>query len=148
MIVLVPIVAEGGALNLGPITPIVKTDSDEQFYLVKDAFLTSGSPAAARKTFDHSMHELVKLFFSPKDEKNFYVAESQWIDPLGIEYRTIRVTYDKQEETKHGIERPKGGATRVHKMTTAELYAHKPGMWTVELSLDGKLARRLSFSVR
>lgn len=137
-----------GAINPGKWQGIVRTESDEHFYLVKDAFLTSGSTANPRETFDHRMHELVNLVFMPKDEKNSYVAESRWIDPLGIEYRTIRMTYDKQEETKKGIERPKGGATRIHTMPTAELYAHKPGMWKVALYLDGKLVRRLSFSVR
>ncbi len=36
----------------------------------------------------------------------------------------------------------------MHTIPTAELYKHKPGLWKVSLFLDGKLARRLSFSIR
>jgi hypothetical protein len=148
LLTLVPALAGCGAINPGKWKGIEKTSSDEHFYLVKDVFLTSGSSASPRESFDHKMHDVVNLFFQPKDERNAYVAESRWIDPLGIEYRNVRTSYDKQDEGKKGIERPKGGATRIHTMTTAELYAHKPGMWKVELYLDGKLVRRLSFSIR
>jgi hypothetical protein len=148
VLTLVPVQVGAGVIDLGKFTPIVKTDSDEHFYLVKEAYLTSGSPAAARTSFDHTMYEVVKLCFVPKDEKNVYVAESRWLDPMGIEYRTIRHSYDRQEEGKQGIERPKGGTTRILAMPTAELFAHKPGMWKVELYLDGKLARRLTFSIQ
>jgi hypothetical protein len=137
-----------GAINPGPVKPIVRTDSDEHFYLVKDARLTTGSPAAARKSFDHTIHEFVKLYFIPKDEKNTYTTESRWQDPSGTEFRAIRATYDKKEEAQKGIERTKGGTPRVHSIPTAELYLHKPGLWKTALYIDGKLARRLSFSVR
>lgn len=148
LVAVIPTLAGCGAINPGKWKGIERTSNDENFYLVKDIFLTSGSSANPRETFDHKMHETVNLFFHPKDEKNSYVAESRWQDPLGIEYRAIRTTYDKQEETKRGVERPKGGATRIHSIPTAELYAHKPGMWKVALYLDGKLVRRLSFAVR
>ena len=149
MLLTMPMVAGGcGAINVGRWQGIVKTADDEQFYLVKDVFLTGGSTFSPRESFDHNMHETVSLFFMPKDEKNTYVAESRWQDPLGLEFRTIRTTYDKQQEGKKGIERPKGGSTRVHTIPTSELFAHKPGMWKVALYLDGKLARRLSFAVR
>ena len=137
-----------GAINPGKWKGIERTSSDESFYLVKDVFLSGGSTARPRESFDHNMHDVVNLYFTPRDEKNAYVAESRWLDPLGIEFRTIRTTYDKQQEGKEGIDRPKGGTLRVHTMPVSELYAHKPGMWKVALYLDGKLARRLSFSVR
>jgi hypothetical protein len=145
---LVAVLAGCGAINVGKWKGIEKTASDENFYLVKDIFLTGGSAFSPRETFDHNMHDTVSLFFMPKDEKNTYVAESRWQDPMGLEFRTIRTTYDKQEEGKKGIERPKGGATRVHTIPTSELYNHKPGQWKVALYLDGKLVRRLSFTVR
>ncbi len=137
-----------GAINVGKWKGIETTSDDEQFYLLKDVFLTGGTSFSPRTTFDHNMHKTVSLFFMPKNEKNTYVAESKWTDPLGLEFRTIRTTYDKNLEGKKGIERPKKGSTRIHSIPTAELYNHKPGQWKVSLYLDGKLARRLSFSVR
>jgi hypothetical protein len=92
--------------------------------------------------------DTVNLYFIPKNEKNVYKAESVWFDPMGQEYRTIRQTYDLQQETKKGDDRQKGGSTRVHTMTTRELYNHKPGLWKVALYLDDQLVRRLSFTVR
>jgi hypothetical protein len=137
-----------GALNLGKAKWIEKTDKDEHYYLLKDVFLTSGSAAHARETFDHQLHEVANLVFIPKNEKNSYIAESRWYDPNGVEFRTIRTTHDKQAEGKQGIERPQsGGTTRIHSIPIADLFAHKPGLWKVVLYLDGKLARRLSFSV-
>jgi hypothetical protein len=145
---MIAVLAGCGAINVGKWQGIVKTSSDENFYLLKDIFLTGGSAFSPRETFDHNMHETVSLFFMPRDEKNTYVAESRWQDPLGIEFRNIRTTYDKQEEGKKGVERPKGGSTRVHTIPTSELYNHKPGQWKVSLYIDGTLARRLSFAVR
>jgi hypothetical protein len=137
-----------GAINVGKWKGIERTASDEEYYLLKDAFLSAGSSYAPRETFDPNMQEVVNLFFIPRNEKNVYVAESTWTDPNGLEFRTIRQSYDKQREGKEGDERPKGGSTRVHTMSVRELHNHKPGMWKVTLKLDGKLARRLQFYVR
>jgi hypothetical protein len=137
-----------GAMNVGKFRGIEKTAKDEQYYLVKDMFLTGGGTAHPRESFDHNMHEVVNLFFVPTNEKNTYVAESRWTDPDGLEYRTIRTTHDKQQEGKQGIERSSKGSTHVHSMPTSELYRRKPGEWQVGLYLDGQLVRRLPFSVR
>jgi hypothetical protein len=137
-----------GAINPGKWKGLEKTSPDEQYYLLKDCFLSAGSAAMPRESFDHNVHESVNLFFIPSNEKNVYVAESSWQDPAGLEYRTIRTTYDKQAEGKQGIERSPKGSTRVHSLSTAELFGRKPGLWKVTLSLDGKLARRLNFFVR
>jgi hypothetical protein len=137
-----------GAFNMGKWKGLERTASDERFYLVKEAFLTGGSAYARKETFDHNMNESVNLFFIPKNEKNHYVAETRWFDPAGQEYRTIRQTYDVQQEHKTGGERRKEGTTRVHSMSTKELVNHKPGAWKVALYLDGALVRRLDFIVR
>ncbi len=137
-----------GVINPGKWKGIETTSKDEQYYLLKDVFLTPGSSAAAKDSFDHNVHETVNLFFVPRNETNHYTAESIWYDPSDQEFRTIRQTYDSQAEGKKGIERQKTGTTRIHTLPTAELFNHKPGLWKVELFLDGKLARRMSFSVR
>lgn len=137
-----------GVINPGKWKGVEITSRDEQYYLVKDVFLTPGSSAAAKETFDHNVNETVNLFFVPRNETNKYTAESIWYDPSDQEFRTIRTTYDSQSEGKKGVERKSGGTTRIHTMPTSALYSHKPGLWKVELFLDGKLARRLSFSVR
>jgi hypothetical protein len=137
-----------GAFNIGKWQPLVHTPSDEKYWLVKDIFLTAGSAYTRKDTFDHNMNEVVNLFFLPKDERNRYVAESRWFDPSGQEYRTIRRTYDMQQERGEGEERDKKGTTRIHTMSTRELVNHKPGMWKVALYLNDELVRRLSFTVR
>lgn len=149
MIVYAVILMSGcGVINPGKWKGIETTSKDEQYYLVKDVFLTPGSSAVAKDSFDHNVHETVNLFFVPRNETNKYTAESIWYDPSEQEFRTIRQTYDSQTEGKKGVERQKTGTTRIHTIPTAELYNHKPGLWKVELFLDGKLARRMSFSVR
>ncbi len=137
-----------GAFNVGKLQWLVHTPSDEKYWMVKDIFLTAGSAYTRKDTFDHNMNEVVNLFFMPKDERNRYVAESRWYDPAGVEYRTIRTTYDMQQERSGGEERDKKGTTRIHTMSTRELVDHKPGMWKVALYLNDELVRRLSFTVR
>jgi hypothetical protein len=137
-----------GAINVGKLKGIERTASDEQYYLLKDIFLTAGSAAHPRDSFDHTMNETVNLVFIPKNETNEYTAESRWYDPNDQEYRTERKTYDVKAESKEGFQRTKGGTTRVHSMSTTELANHKPGLWKVALYLNGKLARRMPFSVR
>lgn len=137
-----------GLVNLGKWKGIERTAKDEEYYLVKNVSLTAGSMGSPKESFDHAMHESVNLFFTPRTEPNVYTAESIWYDPAGIEFRTVRQTYDKQKEAKKGDERASEGTTRLHTVSTKELYQHKPGLWTVALQIDGKLARRLHFSVR
>ncbi|HMK35236.1 MAG TPA: hypothetical protein VK463_09235 [Desulfomonilaceae bacterium] len=137
-----------GVINVGKWKGIETTGRDESYYLVKDVFLTPGSAYTRKDSFDHSMNESVNLVFTPRDERNHYVAESKWFDPSGQEFRTIRKTYDVRQEAKSGEERTKSGTVRMHTMSTKEMVDHKPGMWKVELYLDDKLARRLTFSVR
>ncbi|MBI4961922.1 MAG: hypothetical protein HY913_01460 [Desulfomonile tiedjei] len=136
------------AINVGKWKGVERAGSDEEYYLAKDIFLTAGSAASQRNAFDHNMHESVNLFFIPRNETNTYVAETIWYDPAGVEYRAIRKTYDRQRETAKGDEREKAGTTRVHSMSTKELYTHKPGSWKVALYLDNKLVRRMDFTVR
>jgi hypothetical protein len=137
------------ALNAGKWLGLLKTGKDEKFFLVKDAFLTSGSAYNQKDSFDHSMNEAINLFFTPRQEKNNYIAESIWTDPNGIEYRTIRSTYDIQvEQKKETGMSPRAGKQRVHTISTKELFNHKPGMWKVTLFIDGELARRLTFTVQ
>lgn len=137
-----------GMINPGKWKGIETTSSDEQFYLVKDAFLTPGSAYSAKDSFDHNVHEAVNLFFVPRNETNLYTAETIWYDPSDQEFRKVRHTYDSKAESKQGINRDNKGTTRVHTMPTRQLFNHKPGLWKVELFLDGKLARRLTFTVR
>ena len=143
-------VASCGIINPGRWKGIEKTASDEKFYLLQDAYLSSGSPDSVKQAFDHKMNPVITLVFVPRNEKNHYVAESIWYDPSGQEYRTIRRTYDIQAEGKKKIDRRplRGGSTRVHTISTEELYKRKPGLWKVLLYLDGELARRLEFTVR
>jgi len=137
-----------GMFNLGKWKGIEKTSAEEKYYIVKEAFLTAGSAYHPKEAFDHNMNESVNLFFTPKLEKNTYVAESIWYDPTGQEFRKIRTTYDAQKESKKGDERQKTGTTRVHSMPTKELYDHKPGLWKVALYIEQDLVRRLTFSLR
>jgi hypothetical protein len=137
-----------GMFNLGKWKGIEKTSADEKYYLVKDVFLSAGSAYNRRDNFDHNMSESVNLYFIPKMEPNTYVAESIWYDPDGEEFKTIRRTYDLQSETKKGDERQKSGTTRVHTVSTKELFDHKPGVWKVALYIGKDLVRRLTFSLR
>ena len=137
-----------GMFNLGKWKGIERTGADEKFYLLKDVFLTGGSAYNPKEAFDHTMNDSVNLFFTPRMEPNVYVAESVWYDPNGQEYRKIRTTYDVQAERKKGDERSKAPTTRVHSMSTKELYEHKPGLWKVALYIEKDLVRRLTFSLR
>ncbi|MFH0958104.1 MAG: hypothetical protein V1897_05305 [Pseudomonadota bacterium] len=141
-------IAGCGMINPGKWKGIETTSSDEQYYLLKDVFLSPGSAYTAKDSFDHNVHESVNLFFVPRNETNQYTAETVWFDPADQEFRKIRQTYDTKSETKKGINRDNKGTTRVHSMPTSQLFNHKPGLWKVELYLEGKLARRLTFSVR
>jgi hypothetical protein len=135
-------------LNLGKWRGIESVPADEHYYLLKDVFLTASSAFNPKEVFDHNMNETVNLMFSPKNEKNSYVAESIWYDPSGNEYKTIRITYDKKREQREGVERTGSSTSRIHTMPTRDLFNHKPGMWKVALKLDGELARRLNFTIR
>ncbi len=150
IIVFVIILFSGGcgAINVGKWKGIERTNPDEAYYLVNDVFLTATSASNPREIFDHNLNDSVYLYFTPKDEKPTYVTESVWKDPDGQEYRTIRETYDKAREQRKGIERTKKTTPRIHTMSTQELYAHKPGMWTVSLYLEKQLVRRLTFLVK
>ena len=142
------VLAGCGAINPGKWKGIEKTSKDEQYYLVKDVFLTPGSAYISKQAFDHNMNDSVNLFFTPVNEKNHYVSESIWFDPSDQEFRTIRMTHDVQTESKQDLQRKKAGTPRVHTISTKELFNHKPGLWKVALYVDGNLARRLTFSVR
>jgi hypothetical protein len=135
-------------INPGKPLWIAKTAPDEKYYLAKDVYLTAGSAYSRKESFDHAMNDNVNLCFIPNNERNHYAAESTWYDPKGQEYRTIRQTYDLADEARKDYDRPKGGSTRVHSMTTKELADHKPGMWKVTLRIDNELVRRLEFFVR
>jgi hypothetical protein len=150
LLVLILLASGCSAINPGKWKGIVKTAPDEKYYLVDNVFLTSGSSAYPKTAFDHNMNDVVNLFFAAKNEKNHYVAETKWIDPTGEEYRTIRTTHDVQQESKKSMDQRhiSKGTTRVHTVTTKELYDRKPGLWKVVLYLDGELARRLEFTVR
>ena len=137
-----------GALGLGKYKGIERGASDEYYYLLKEIALSSSSINKPRDNFDHRMNDTISLFFIPRNEKPMYVAESIWYDPNDQEFRTIRTTYDRSEETKTGITRPKEGTTRVHSISTKELYNHKPGLWKVALYLDKQLARRQTLFVK
>jgi len=137
-----------GAINAGKWLGVQKSDPDVKYYLVKDTVLTPGSSYLSKEFFDHNMNEVINLLFTVVNEKNYYVAESRWIDPLGMEFRTIRSTHDKQQEGKQDIERRPTGTVRVHSIYTKPLFEHKPGQWKVELFIDGELARRIPFTVR
>ncbi|AFM27057.1 hypothetical protein [Desulfomonile tiedjei] len=137
-----------GVINVGKWKGIESTAKDENYYLLKDAFLTAGSAALPKDSFDHTMNDMVTLIFIPKNEKNEYVAETRWIDPNDQEYRVIRTAFDVKREGREGLDRRKDGTPRMHAMPTRELAGHKKGLWKVALYLDDKLARRLSFSIR
>jgi hypothetical protein len=138
----------GDALGLGRFRGIERGASDESYYLLKDIALSSSSINKPREIFDHKMNDRINLFFVLRNETPTYVAESIWYDPNDQEFRTIRTTHDRSEETKTGIQRPKGGTTRVHTIATQELYNHKPGLWKVALYIDKQLARRQTFFLR
>jgi hypothetical protein len=142
------LIAGCGMFNLGKWKGIEKAGADEKYYLVKDVFLTAGSAYNRKETFDHNMNESVNLIFTPKMEPNTYTVESIWYDSNGEEFRKIRKTYDAQKETSKGEDRQASGSTRVHTMSTKELYDHKPGLWKVELYIEKDLVRRLPFAIR
>ncbi len=135
-------------INPGPITPWVRTDEDENHWLVKNIRLGAGMSAANRSSFDHAIDDKIVLMFVPNNEKNRYVTKSVWHDPMGLEYRTVRQAHDLKTEIPDGSERYKHGTPRFHTMVVKDLYRHKPGPWKVELFPDDKLARRLNFEVR
>jgi hypothetical protein len=137
-----------GAINVGKWKGIERAGSGEEYYLAKDIYLTAGSAFHQRNAFDHNMHESINLFFVPRHETNTYILESIWYDPTGQEFRTIRTSYDKQRETSKGEERAESGTPRHHSMPTKDLFKHKPGSWKVAMYLDGKLVRKLDFTVR
>jgi hypothetical protein len=149
MLALVVLLVAGcGAFSFGKLKWIEKTDSDEKFYLLKQAYLSGGSPQP-RTSFDHTILDTVYLIFVPANEKGHYVTKSVWYDPSGAEFRTIRETHDRQEETSRGEERnEKKGTTRMHSISLLDLYHHMPGRWKVKLYIDSDLARKLDFSVR
>jgi hypothetical protein len=137
-----------GVINLGRWKGLEFSGKDEHYYMVKDIFLTAGSAYSPKEVFDHNINESVNLFFTPRNETNHYTAESIWYDPSGSEFRTIRLTYDKQKDQKKGDDWKDSGTTRVHSLSTKEMVDHKPGLWKVALFLEGKLVRKLSFTVR
>ncbi|MBM4326767.1 MAG: hypothetical protein FJ118_06345 [Deltaproteobacteria bacterium] len=141
------LVAGCGYFTLGKYRGIEWTPGDEAYYLLKDVLLSAGSSLHPRKSFDHTMQDSVVASFITKDEKFHYVTKTIWKDPSGLEFRTIRQTHKLQEEKEESVERPKDGIRRIHSLSTKELFAHKPGLWTVEIYIDDKLARRLNFSV-
>jgi hypothetical protein len=149
MACLIGLVLSGcGVINPGKFLGIVHTDKDEEYYLVKSATLTAGSTALPRDHFDHAMQDSVNLIFKPAQERNYYISKTVWYDPDGVEFRTIRQTHSRKAEGDKGIRHPRGPVTRVHTMPLYDLWKHKPGLWKVELFIDGQLARRLSFTVR
>jgi hypothetical protein len=142
-------IANGDMINLGKwIGLFEKTSVDEKYWLVKEAFLSAGSAYNRKDSFDHNMNDAVNLFFTPKMEQNTYVAESVWYDPNGEEFRKIRKTYDIQKESSKGDDRSSTGTTRIHSMSTKEMYGHKPGLWTAVLYIEKDLVRKLTFSLR
>ena len=137
-----------GIFNPGKFLGVVKTDPDEEFYLVERAELASSASSRSKTRFDHTLDETVNLLFVPANEKNRYISKTIWYDPGGYEFRTIRHTHDRVKENPDSIGAPKKGTPRVHSMPLSEMWDHKKGLWKVELYLDGKLARRLKFHVR
>jgi hypothetical protein len=131
-----------------PIHLIVQTYSDEQYWLVKNVVLSAGTLTRPKKDFDHTIQDAVVLTFVPTQEPNKYESKTVWKDPSNVKFRTIRQTHDVQVEAKKAEFREPKGTPRVHSMPTKVLYDHKPGLWTVELYLDNRLARRLTFTVR
>jgi hypothetical protein len=137
-----------GAINLGKYKGIERTDSDENYYLVKNIYLSAGSSAIPKTYFDHTVHGSVNVVFTANNEPNHYVSKTIWYDPTGAEFRTIRQTHDKKVEGDKGEWEPKGGATRIHSIPLKDLAQRQTGLWKVELYMDDKLARRLTFTVR
>ncbi len=137
-----------GALGLGKYKGIERGAPGEHYYLLKDFALSTSSINKPRENFDHKMNDTINLFFILRNETPVYIAESIWYDPNEQEFRTIRTTYDRAEETKTGIQRPKGGTTRVHSISTQELYDRKPGLWKVALYIDKELARTQTFYLK
>jgi len=135
------------ALGLGQFKGIERTGSDENYWMLTKIALTAGSTAHARANFDHTMQDVVNVIFVPANEKNNYVSKTVWFDPSGQEFRTLQQTHVLREEQDKAHDRPKGGAQRVHSMPLKALYQHKPGLWKVEVYIDDKLARRLTFNV-
>lgn len=135
------------AFNPGKFKGIERTDPDEKHYLLKKIALTAGSTAHSRTNFDHTMQESVNVVFTPANELNDYVTKTVWYDPSGLEFRTIQQTHVLRDEQDKGRDRPKGGTQRIHSIPLIDLYKHKPGLWKVELFINGQLARRLKFTV-
>ena len=117
----------------------------EESGLLKEFHLSAASLQTRKRNFDHHTDETVNLVFVPR--KSVHIAESRWYNPNDREFRIIRHVYDRAKEPKKAIERPKGGATRVHYIPTKELYDHKPGLWKVALYIDNQLAGRQTFLV-
>jgi hypothetical protein len=124
--------------------------TEEKYYLVGEVYLSPGSAYSAKEVFDHDMNDVINLCFTPRNEKNHYVVRTIWYDPAGQEYRSIRRTYDIVREGRKAVapRRQGKGTPRVISVSVAELYAHKPGRWRVDLYLDGELAKKLEFTVR
>ncbi len=138
------------ALGLGDFLWIKRPTKEENFWLVEKVCVSPSSSYMEKKAFDHNLNPVVNVLFTPKNEKNHYIAETMWTDSLGEEFRTIRTTHDLQLEGKKSIDRRNifQGTPRIHTMPTKTLYEHKPGLWKVKLYLDQKLAQILEFSVR
>jgi hypothetical protein len=147
VLILASLLVGCGYFTLGKYRGIEWTPKDEAYYLLKDVLVSAGSSLQPRKAFDHSLQDSVVVSFVTKDEKFHYVTKTIWKDPSGLEYHVIRQTHKLQDEKQEGAERPKEGIRRIHSMSTKDLFAHKPGLWTVEIYIDDKLARRLTFSV-
>jgi hypothetical protein len=117
-IVVLVLFAGCGIINPGKWKGIESTDKDEHYWLLSNALLTAGSAAHPRDSFDHTVHRAISVLMTPANEKNHYVTKTIWYDPMGVEYRTIRQTHDKQQEGGTGMDRPKGGAVCLPKSCT------------------------------
>lgn len=137
-----------GAFNLGKWKGIEWTSKAESHWLLKNVFLTGGSAYNPRDTFDHSLQDTVNLVFVPSNEKPHYISRSVWTDPSGEEFRVIRQTHDKNEESQRMEERNEKGTTRIHSVSTHDLFSRGVGKWTVEVYIDDVLARKLTFTLR
>ncbi len=124
------------------------TDFDEQPKLLREVRLTSHASAHPRKVFDHDLDETIHLGFIPAGPTKEHESKTVWFDSLGKEFRTIRRSHKKGESAFDPTEKPGTHPPRTHTMSVKEMWKHRPGVWSVELYLDDKLARRLRFSVR
>jgi hypothetical protein len=137
-----------GVLNLGEWKGIETSDPDEKYYLVKDAFLTASSAAMRRDDFDHTLQPVINLVFIPANEPGHYVTKSIWYAPDGSEFDVIRQTHDRRQEANAGEQRKKEGTTRIHTISTQDLWEKGEGLWKVELYIDDELAKRIEFTVQ